>query len=148
MIQPRLWFIAGIGAVAQNDTCIPDCSRVHGHIAGFLAETNTVNDSSRPRFSVAEPRLVVIGEDSEDRRAEANGTQYLCACSRHFLGVFFTHPIFVRKMNQQRYAGLYGRYHGRRTDSMDLNHDTCFPGFIQHRPEDVQFFLAWSWNGS
>ena len=88
-----------VGGVRDLDTCVVQRAQVYWHVAGLLTRSLTVDNATRPRFTVAKFRLIVVAEDIEIRRAETADGGDLGAGGGNLLGLLFRHPIDVLRMN-------------------------------------------------
>src|SRR5579864_969114 len=135
MFQPGLRVIVGIGTVTVDDAGIPRGTGVHRLVPGFLPPAVSVEDRLGPRFSVPEPRLVVLRKYAEDRHAEANRRQLLDARRRDPFRVFKVQPPEMGSVNQQGYAGVYSRHHRLWAHGMYLNQDARLLRLVHDSPE-------------
>src|SRR5690242_13630087 len=122
MLQSCGWVVSRVGAVPEDSAGIPSSTRINRHITRFLAEADTVDDAVRPRLTIPEAGLIVVCKYAKNGRAKPDCAQNLRARCGEFLRVFLTHPVFVRKMHEQRHAGIDRRYHRLGTDRVDLDH--------------------------
>src|SRR5262249_6334767 len=127
---------------------IPGGACVYRHDAGFFAEADAVDDRFGPWPSVAEARLVVVGEDSEHGRAETYRAQDLRTGCGQLLRVVLAHEVSVWKMDEQRHACIDRSDHGLRAHRVHLDGHADLLRFIKSGPQHFELFLARTGYGS